>query len=510
MPVAPRGIPFTNYGGLILNKPLDDVGSDSAIDALDVDWDNSLSTLRNRDGAASFSFADAASSYDVLFGHSTSRLLARRGATLFSLNTEGKEIAGKSIGVSARHLAFARLGTPSASYTYIADAENTIKRYDSADFAAPTCNVGEAKNVAMPKGKFLAVWPDGGNRLVVAGTTGGGGPNGAISSGSHVWFSMPGNGEEYEGTAFVQLNPGDGEEIVGAAAFGGMIFVFKETRCFIFYGVSADDDGKPVFNFHSVELGTRMRAPGALHAENVIAGNDSVYFVADQGVYATTGAEPSLLSDDLAPLAESTPLLGPILATLGTRRWVNAAGIAYQGEAIYIGLEEGGVVDRVMKFDLRSQAWTIYTAALNCLVAWNEQTNLRARIFFSGTGAGNRRVYFYTPATSTDASAADLDCRWQSGFYELEDGDEKTLVGTKMWGTGEVTLKVASDYGSLGKGTVYKLGASPAIGQDQKQKGQTATLFSHQFSGAAPWSVQRLDRYLRESRVTETQKARKG
>lgn len=505
MPAPPKPIPFTQFGGLILNRPLDDVGADNAIDILDVDWDTSLSTLRSRPGAAAFSPADAASSYDVLFGHSLIRLLARRGSTLFALNGNGEEIAGKSAAVNEKHLAFAKLGTPSASYTYIADQENTIKRYDGTDFTSPTAKVGELPGVAMPKGRFLAVWPDGGNRLVVAGTTGGGGPNGAISSGSHVWFSMPGNGEEYEPTAFVQLNPGDGEEITGCVAWGGQILIFKETRCFIFYGVSADDDGKPVFNFRSVELGTRMRAPGVKRGENVIAGTDSVYFVADHGVYATTGAEPSLLSDDLEPLAHSEPLAGPILTTLGTRRWVNAAGVAYQGEALYVGLEEGGVVDRVMKFDLRKQAWTIYTAALNCLVAWNEQTNNRARIFFSGTGAGNRRVYFYTPATNADASAADLECRWQSGFYELEDADEKTFVGTKLWGTGEVTVKVAEDYGALGKGVVYKLGGAPAIGQDQKQRGQTGTLFSHQFSGAAPWSVQRLDRYLRETRTTETQ-----
>lgn len=508
MPPAPKPIPFSQFGGLVLNRPLDDVGAENAIDLLDVDWDNSLGLLRTREGAAAFSPGDAASSYDILYGHSLTRLLARRGSTLYAVNGEGNEVAGKTAGTNERHLSFARLGTPSATYTYIADQENTLKRYDGSDFTSPTANVGEAKAVAMPKGRFLAVWPDGGNRLVVAGTTAGGGPNGAISSGSHVWFSMPGNAEEYEGTAFVQLNPGDGEEITGCVAFGGMIFVFKETRCFIFYGVSADNDGKPVFNFRSVELGTRMRAPGPKRAENVIAGNDSVYFVADHGVYATTGAEPSLLSDELEPLARSQALVGPAATTLGTRRWVNAAGIAYMGEAIYVGLESGGIVDRVIKYDLRKQSWTILTAALNCMVAWVEQTNNRARVFFSGTGAGNRRIYFYTAAVDTDASAADLDPRWQSGFYDLEEADEKTLVNVKMWGTGEVTLKVAEDYGALGKGTTFKLGVAPAIAQQQKQKGQTATLFSHQLSGTAPWSVQRLDRYLRETTTPERQKAK--
>lgn len=501
---APKPIPFTRWGGLILNRPLDEVGSENACDLLDVDWDNSLGMVRSREGAAAFSPSDAASSYDILFPHSHVRLLARRASTLYAINASGEEAT--SVVVNEKHLSFARMGTPSASYTYIADQENGVKRYDGTDFTSPTATVDKVAGRAMPKGRFVAIWPDGGNRLVVAGTPADGGPNGAISSGSHVWFSNPADAEAYEAKAFVQISPGDGEEITGCVAFGGLILVFKETRCFIFYGVSADADGKPVFNFRSVELGTRISPPGAKNAESVVAGTDSVYFVADHGVYATTGAEPSLLSTELEPLARSQALTGPIATTLGTRRWVDAAGIAYMGEAIYVGLAEGGVVDRVMKYDLRKQSWTILSAALNCLVAWVEQTDTRERIFFSGTGASNRRIYYYTPATDEDASAATMEPRWQSGFYDLDLADEKTFVGVKMWGTGSVALKVAEDYGALGAATTFNLGASPAIAQQQKQKGQTATLFSHQLSGTAPWKVQRFDRYLRETRVPETQK----
>ncbi len=507
MATAPKPIPFTQFGGLVLNRPLDDVGGEDAIDILDVDWGNSLGTLRTREGAAAFSPGDAASSHDVLFPHSLTRLLARRGSTLYAIGTDGKEIEGKSTALNEKHLSFARLGTPTAAYTYIADQENTLRRYDGTNFTTPEATVDGVAAKAMPKGRFLAVWPDGGNRLVIAGTAANGGPNGAVSSGSHVWFAEPGNAEGYESTAFVQVNPGDGEDIIGVCVWGGLVYVFKETRLFIFYGVSADNDGKPVFNFRSVDLGTRITAPGAKTAEQVVAGNDSVYFVSNDGVWATTGAEPSLLSTDLNPLANSEALIGPAATTLGERRWIHASGIAFLGDALYVGLVSGGVVDRLLKCDLRKQSWTILSAALNCFVAWVEQTTNRNRIYFSGTGAGNRRIYFYTPATNADASAADLDPRWQSGFYELDLADEKTLVMAKMWGTGEVSLKVAEDYGSLGAATKFKLGTSPAIAQQQKQKGQTATLFSHQFSGTAPWSVQRLDRYVRETRVPETQKA---
>ena len=371
---------------------------------------------------------------------------------------------------------------------------------------SPTATVDGVAGKAMPKGHHLATWADEGNRLVIAGTEAAGGPNGAISSGSHVWFPNPGDAEAYESTNFVQLRPGDGESIIAACAWGGQVFVFKETHLFVFYGVSIDNAGKPIFNFRTVDLGTRILPPSSKCAPQVVAGAEGVYFVANDGLYMTTGGEPSLLSEDLAPLADSKALAGPAATTFGERRWTSARGICFTGEAVYVGLGSGeGVVDRLLKFDLRGLRWTVWSAELHSMVAWNAETAThRQRLFFSAADAAQKGIFFYTPAKDTDATT-EMEPRWQSGFYELESPDEKTVVGTKMWGSGEVTFKVAEDYGALGPGTVYKLGVAPAIAQRQLQKGQTATLFSHQFSGAAPWSVQRLDRYLRETRVTETQ-----
>jgi hypothetical protein len=505
VPTPPKPIPFTNFGGLILNKSLDDVGADNAIDLLDVDWPSSASVLHSREGAKALTAA-AAFNYNSLFAHSDTRLLTRRGVkTLVVVENAGVEIAGKEATTAERHLAFARVGTPTASYSYIADQENTLKRYDGTSFTEPKATVDGVAEKAMPKGKSLATWTDEGNRLVIAGTAPNGGPNGAISSGSHVWFAKPGEPEGYESTAFVQLDPGDGENIVGCCVWSGMLFVFKETRLFVFYGVSADDAGKPVFNFRSVDLGTRILPPGVNTGEQIVAGTDSVYFVSNDGVWATTGSEPALLSADLDPLAHSQALIGPAATTFGTRRWTDAKGIAVVGEVLYVGLG-AAEVDRLLKFDLREQRWTVWSASLFSMAAWNEETAThRMRLFFSGSGAGNKKLYFYTPAENADPTVA-MEPRWQSGFYELEEADEKTFVATKLWGTGEVTVKVAEDYKALGNGVKYKLGVAPAIAQRQKQRGQSATLFSHQFSGAAPWSVQRLDRYLRETRVPETQK----
>jgi hypothetical protein len=504
---APKPIPFTQFGGLVLNRPLDEVGADNAIDLLDTDW-NAAGDPCSRPGADEFTNAAGAANYESLFAHSDTRLLARRGTTLVAFDiATGEEVAGKSAVVKQLHMSFARLGTPSASYSYIADRENTLKRYDGTDFTSPNATVDGEAAKAMPKGRHLATWADEGNRLVIAGTDVNGGPAGAISSGSHVWFANPGDAEGYESRNFVQVRPGDGESIVACCAWGGQVFVFKETRLFVFYGVSLDNEGKPIFNFRTVELGTRILPPSSKCGPQVAAGAEGVYFVANDGLYMTTGSEPSLLSSELDPLADSQPLIGPAAATFGERRWTQARGITYVGEAVYVGLGSAeGVVDRLLKFDLRGLRWTVWSAELHSMVPWNAETAThRERLFFSAADAEHKGVFFYTPEKDADPTT-EMEPRWQSGFYDLDGADEKTLVNAKMWGTGNVDLKVAEDYGALGKATEFKLGAAPAVGQRQHQKGQSATVFSHQLSGDAPWSVQRLDRYLRETRVAETQK----
>ena len=132
----PAQATFSRADGLKLNQPLDQVGGDAAIDLLDVDWEGSTGVLRSREGAKAFSVEAGAKNYETLFAHSDSRLLARRGGTTLVAfkSSDGKEVAGKTATVKAKHLSFARLGTPAASYSFIADTENTL----SSDTTGPT------------------------------------------------------------------------------------------------------------------------------------------------------------------------------------------------------------------------------------------------------------------------------------------------------------------------------------------------------------------------------------
>jgi len=511
------------HGGLRLDLPLAEVDIGEAVDLLDVDWHQGV--LGSREGAKAFTPGAGASHYDRMFGpttggRETAILIGRRGKTLVAFSaSDGKEIAGKSIAVSEDLLSFTRFGIPSGGFfipvTYIADGAS-IKKFAgnvpaACEFSSPTATVDGVAGKAMPKGWYLANWKGQGNRLVVAGTAPEaeeGGPGGALSSPSHVWFSEPGQPESFSSTSYVALGPGEDEDITGCCVWNNQVFVFKETCLFVFWGVSADGEGNPIFNFKEVDLGTRMLSHRGIanskKVQRVAAGREGVYFVTNDGVFVTTGGEPTCLSSALRPLGESRALNGPAEETLPaeTARWRYAWQIEFLGDSLYV-LMPG----RLLKLDLETMRWMVWSAAANNITPWVEQVALFDNVprMYLSAAEGEEKIYLYTPDKDEDPTV-EMDPRWQSGAYDLADVDEKTLTNTKVWGSGEVEVKVAEDFGPLGDGTTFKLGEGAAIAQQQKQKGQTATLFSHRLSGAAPWSVQRLSRYLRETRVPATQK----
>jgi hypothetical protein len=53
----------------------------------------------------------------------------------------------------------------------------------------------------------------------------------------------------------VDLTPNDGEVITEWRVGAATLFVFKQTKFFVFYGNSTDGSGNPVFNYRSVDLG---------------------------------------------------------------------------------------------------------------------------------------------------------------------------------------------------------------------------------------------------------------
>jgi hypothetical protein len=683
MPQSP--VTFPTFGGLRLDLALDEAGADNAIYLRDVDWDGSTGKLRSRDGFQKLKAADASGPYKGLFAHSSTRLLATKRVgsevKIVAVDREGAEKVEAAWTSTAAKSCFTRYGIPSASYTYgrAAASGHKVVRFDGTNFTEPTAKVGAEAGKEMPRGAIMLTWPDAGNVLVTANTAAEGGPNKLASSNSHVWFSMPASAEEYETTAYVQLSPGDGEEIVAGAVFGGQVFLFKETKFFVFSVPGTDEEGKPIYGsaFREVTLGegSRMkRASAEALAETsdqlATATADGVYFCTTDGIYWTTGGQPTKISQALTPLEETTPFDGPMAdflngstetfrwpaagivsigrrlivkryeflfiydiptdawtcwkmptvslavwtgltgggsevsekppgtvtndATLGTVEWVNTPnakaqdgsyataalpvsaqskylkatnfGFEIPAEATILGiavsprrkrtgngvietlhLVKGGAIQAYSRGsfpevwstlvgtktyggngDLWENTWVPADFGANfgvvLLAEWYplsgeveaakaELDAIKISIFFSlpEVSGGVRPRLFVTSAkavfwtgTNAEEQAGTRDPAYECGFYDLDSDDEKDLVTMKVWGSGTVDVAVAKDFGEPGKPTTVELGDAPEIIAKEFNKSATGTVHSHRISGDAPWSIQRLTRWLREGRAATT------
>lgn len=514
MPLEPA-ISIDRHDGLRLGIPPALIGADGAIDLLDVDWD-ARGVLGSRMGVKKLTVKDPASVYNTIFGAGVAfeplgesfAMLARRGELLVEINGALEE-SGETLKVSTGRLNFTQMGIGTLTpITYIANQNEPVKKYDGASFSEPKAVVDGVAGKAMPKGHFVANWQDGANRLVVANTTLEGGPAGAAGSPAHVFFSEPGQPENFESTAYVQLNPGDGEQIVGMCAWGRNIFVFKETYCFVFYGISSDEEGKPVFNFSTVDLGTRAIAQAGVGSPNVVPGREGVYFLAEDGVWVTTGGAPILVTDALSLSAHRREPRAE-LGGMAFPSWSHARGVAYLDGCVYVGIgEEGGEGEitqkRMFKIDLATGRVTYWKTELLCFTTWASTFAGTPRLFFSGAGA-HKGIYYFTPETNEDPVAG-IEPWYLSGAYDIGSPDEKTLTQMRLWGTGTVKVAVGEDYKAPGATKTFKLGAGSAIAQSEQQRGRGATLHQHKLSGNAPWSVQRLTRYMRETRVAASEK----
>jgi hypothetical protein len=505
-----KPIAFGQFGGLRLDVPIDEVPATQAIDCLDVDWEGGTDgALRPRDGAVKITPTDGLKVYANLWRHSDARLVASREGTIVDINTSGEVVNEVSGPLGGAAFSYAAIGTPSASYTFIGfSTAEAIRRYDGSTFTTPKATVDGAGSKAMPAARYLSSWPAGGNRLVLASTGASGGPGGAASSGSHVWFSEPGLPESFESTAYVQVSPGDGEEITAVVTWGGQVFVFKRTKLFVFYGVSIDEEGRPIFNFREVALPSAHFGSVLYGSQRAVATSDGVYFVCQDGVYVTTGGMPAKISGALLALNTPRAIPGPAANTFGSLRWLDFGQLFCFRSRLYLVSPSLTLV-----FDLERGEWLVWKTVLTSMVSWNQGSGGPDYLYFGYmvptflTG----RIYKFDPTATTDPTVT-MEPRWQSGFYDLGNEDEKVLVETKAWGTGTIGLEVFSDLSSeadaSSSDSLKFLPVSQALGQARSSKAQRpATFFSHKLTFGVGSRIQRLVRYL-EVTLTPTTKSR--
>jgi hypothetical protein len=520
----------TFSGGLNLRDKADVVGDSEAIDLLNVTF-TERGAIRQRDGYADLTGSSLTNRVDSLGPFSTTsgtrHIIAGCGTRLEAINTAGTVVASQT-GLAGGPYTFARFAAPTTELTYAGNGSDTLQKWDGAAWTsgAATATVNGTGASAMPKAASICVTPNT-NRLVATGYGTGTtrGPGGTTSNPSRVHFSNVGAPETWEtdgssgrGANFIDLTPGDGEEIMAVVAWRELVFVFKQSKFFVFYGESTQSNGTPLFNYRAVTTGVGLAAKQA-----VAVSRDGVYFMSRQGVYLTTGSDPVLLSDKIKPIWDQNPEVYFQSLPLNLAQ-IPLCRLAWHNEQIYLGYPSGtGTAnDRVLVYDTQHKWWSLYDLPASALISFQRAD--QPELHF-GYASGNNRIGRLVANATTDLSGTTITSRWQSGWGDYNAPLVKTIRETRVWGTGAITVAFSTDFRktAINTGTVI-LGSNATwpssgtwgtwiagLGGVWPGGGQVSTslirqavrgnMFSTKFSNATAlpsWTVHRVSRHLRE------------
>jgi hypothetical protein len=476
--VSLRPVVIEEFPGLDLRTDPGD--SRGAIDAQNVTLERGR--VRTRDGGALFFTLPVAEApvFMKLFNRpSAPHLIVISSSspnTAYAITTAGVTVASVALGGSNDTYSGVAIGTPTASFFYVKAAAGATRRWDGAAWGAPAGFDATARLIGLSPTD---------NRLVQFLPA---------SGGCKASFSDPGAPETFGANNYVLLTPGDGEEIQAAEVFNNQLFVFKQTKFFVFYGNSTDSAGNPIFNYRVVDTGVGVTQSGAkAAASSVCASPSGIYFLANDGIYRTTGGPPVKVSGALdpwfggytLPFFATAPWLGP-QSRDGRVEWLDGK--------VYVSLTPTSNVGIVFVLDEATGAWTLWQ--FGALV--QAMTSLP----YLTTGAEPRRLLFgfqnartlllMTPGQTTDNGTA-ITSRYRLPFETYGTPGEKRIRETIVEGTGTPTVQWSDDWGALTTGSTVTLGTSPNVAVGRQRLAQRGRAFSLQLGAASgAWAVNRV------------------
>ena len=486
-------------GGLNLKAKADEVAENESVYAVNVMFtEGSVKQRPGYTALTSSTLTNPAGTLHPFYTSSgTTQLLGGCGTRLEAINTSGGVVASLTGLTSTGNpwfWDFCRVGTASAEYAYAGNGENVLKRWSGSAWSSIA---------NTPQGGALCVTPSS-NRLVATrfkGTTGGPTGGAGTSNPSRVYFSDPGAPETWTSTNYVDLDPGDGEVIQAAITWREYIFVFKESKFYVFTGESTDADGNPVFNYRKIDTGAGLVAPRA-----VVAGDQGVYFANQDGIYITTGEAPTKISEKLDPVfyggedqfaywnaSNAVDWDHPDYMTMGL--WRGLLIVGYLGISPY----------NYMVYHTEDGWWSIWN--LGDGGPWGLATFRRDGIEELVFGGVNH--IYYMDGTDTDDAGSTIVAAWRSGYMDFGVVERKRLRQIRLWGSGDPKVGVTVDYvkatttadtATIDLGTDAADLLNPGIYRTSK-RGTVFSLYLLKNTGTAAWSVHRAIFHLAGSRL---------
>lgn len=423
-------------------------GLNTAADSLEVGWAGAVTAtnvaldtegkLKPRPGTASFcdfsadsyqgpltwTSVDGATKYLTAFCKTTSTKTCtlKYATTAGSVSSVGGAWTGSNAAPTITSVA--HIGTPGFSTYFICWTDGSTRK--QSKYWNNIVDVTDLSTAMKPL--YCCVVPVS-NRMAWANfAAAADGPGGAVGDPSTVFFSSANAPDTIDTDNWVYLTSGDGEQITGMAAYRDFLFVFKQTKYFVFYGESLGPDGStPEFNYRTVTIPVgRVQAGGIVGAQRCCTGPDGVYFVAGTRLYVTDGGPPRVVNDRIEPTSDY------------------GSNVNVQACRDLVFLTPDYTTPGSYVLDATTGDWVYWT--VNAPVEFNGGRYLQAV-----SGGDDDLAVSLDPSIATDyensgSTAATMSVAYDTGLQQLsEPGTEGVLREVLLDGTGTVTAQIVCD-----------------------------------------------------------------
>jgi hypothetical protein len=227
----------------------------------------------------------------------------------------------------------------------------------------------------------------------------------------------------WDANDFVDLSPGDGQQITGIGTLGPYLVVFKEHKTYVITDTITGANR---------EL---TQAVGCHAHRSIVETDDGLIWLDDTGVYITGGQEVTQISDAVDPLIEDAAAFATFdnaCATLVDRSY-------------YLSLStDGNTNNRTLQYDLETGAWWVHDCASNQFAKFSVTAGVPE--FYSADPNATQVQQAFVPDTYTDSDAS-YTSRWTSAHFVWGAPHKRKRVRQiRIDGQGEWVLGTATDF----------------------------------------------------------------
>lgn len=455
------------FGGLDLRTDAQDAGPQTALNIFNVRVDNP-SKLETRQGYVArntdttWTISTTTASYGAPIGMAATRKVGAESYYILDAASTVKKV---------NPITWATDGVARSSTLHVTSIlsigdDVLLGASDSQPLTPVFTGINANKLIGIGAGPYstgLSYWSRQARVISIGGAIG-------VLNAQRVHFSGPNSFTTWGTDDWIDLDVTDGGALTGVCAWGDIAVVSKLDKFYVFYEVGVDSEGGAQFLYRTVANGV-----GAISQRLMCAGRDGIYFVAPDGVYVTTGGEPTLISGAIQRYFDGRP--GEFASSLNT--FGGACELSASSTALYL-LD----TTHTMVYYFASGQWSVYSHRDAPLAMLHLPSTTDHWLFADF----NCKVYESASGFSDDAGFA---FTWihRGAWTDMEMAEqEKVLRESYVTGTGNVKLTRLRDYQATDTNeATLALGSQQSTGRHRKA--WRGTRLSTVLSGSGQASV---------------------